>query len=133
VKKEIFMVEPALSPAERTARIAALNDALRGNIHHTARNRIVMTQGIAALIGDTTLFRGFRQRAELIVLIRDFDTFSSENDPYNEHDFGSFIFLETQCFWKIDYYDESLEFGSEDPAIEEKTNRVLTITTAGEY
>jgi hypothetical protein len=127
------MVEPALSPTERTARIAALNDGLRENIHTTARNRILMTQGIAALIGDTTLFRGFRQRAELIVLIRDFNTFAPENDPYSEHDFGSFVFLETECFWKIDYYDESMKFGAEDPAIEDKTIRVLTIMTAREY
>ncbi|AYJ84691.1 DUF3768 domain-containing protein (plasmid) [Sphingomonas paeninsulae] len=127
------MVEPAPSPAERTARIAALNDALRENIHQIGTNRILMTQGIAALIGDTTLFRGFRQRAELIVLIREFNTFAAENDPYSEHDFGSFVFLETECFWKIDYYDETMEFGSEDPAIEEKTIRVLTIMTAREY
>lgn len=127
------MVEPALSPTERTAKIAALNDALRENIHQIGKNRIVMTQGIAALIGDTTLFRGFRQRAELIVLIRDFDTFSRENDPYSEHDFGSFVFLETECFWKIDCFDETMEHGSEDPSIEDKTIRVLTIMTAREY
>jgi hypothetical protein len=127
------MVEPALSPVERTARIAALNDALRTNIHTIGTNRIVMTASIADLIGDTTLFRGFRQRAELIVLIRDFASFASENDLYNEHDFGSFVFLDTECFWKIDYYDETMEFGSEDPASEEKTVRVLTIMTAREY
>jgi hypothetical protein len=127
------MVEPALNAAQRTARIAALNDALRENIHNIGKNRVSMTPGIADLIGDTTLFRGFRQRAELIVLIRDFNTFSTENDPYGEHDFGSFVFLETECFWKIDYYDDTMEFGSEDPAVEEKTIRVLTIMTAREY
>ena len=112
-----------------------MNDALRENIHTitTGKNRVVMTPGIAHLIGDTTLFRGHRQRAELIVLIRDFDAFTAENDPYNEHDFGSFVFLETECFWKIDYFDETLDYGSDDPADEEKTVRVLTILTAREY
>ena len=50
-----------------------------------------------------------------------------------EHDFGSFTVGEEQLFWKIDYYDLSLEFGSNDPADPSQTKRVLTIMLAEEY
>jgi hypothetical protein len=36
-------------------------------------------------------------------------------------------------FFKVDYYDKSLEFGSEDPADPAQTTRVLTIGEASDY
>ena len=38
-----------------------------------------------------------------------------------------------QIFWKIDYYDANLEYGSDDPSRPEVTTRVLTIMFAREY
>lgn len=38
-----------------------------------------------------------------------------------------------QLFWKIDYFDAAMEFGSEDPADPSKTTRVLTIMLSSEY
>ncbi len=38
-----------------------------------------------------------------------------------------------KLFWKINYYDRDLEFGSENPADPAITARVLTIMLAEEY
>jgi len=45
---------------------------------------------------------------------------TSDNDPHGEHDFGSFELAGNKFFWKIDYYDRRLKWGSEDPADPEK-------------
>jgi hypothetical protein len=62
-----------------------------------------------------------------------FSAFNEDNDPYGEHDFGSFELCSRKFFWKIDYYDKELRCGSEDPADPEKTTRVLTLMLAEEY
>ena len=62
-----------------------------------------------------------------------FDTFTPDNDPHHEHDFGSFEHDGERIFWKIDYYDRSLTNGSEDPSDPAQTTRVLTIMLASEY
>ena len=55
------------------------------------------------------------------------------NDPYNEHDFGSFDYKDEKIFWKIDYYDKNYQYLSEDPANPNLTNRVMTVMLASEY
>jgi hypothetical protein len=57
----------------------------------------------------------------------------AHNDPHREHDFGNFEVAGWKFFWKIDYYDANVEFGSEDPADPKITTRVLTIMLATEY
>jgi hypothetical protein len=84
-----------------------------------------MTAGIAAL--------PFPEHAAIIGKVMAFETFTEDNDPHGEHDFGAFDHAGKRIFWKIDYYDQSLEFGSEDPADPAKTTRVLTIMFAEEY
>ena len=113
--------------------IARLNDGLRAHLTSPGNNRVVMTAGIAELIGDVALFRGFRKRAELLRTIRDYDAFDVDNDPYGHRDLGLFEFEGARCLWKIDYYDRDLAFGSEDPADPDRTVRVLTILRADEY
>ena len=117
--------------AAQIEQIAALNDALRANITKpTGLDRIVMTAGIAGGIGDVAKLSGWRKRAELIRAVRDFDAFSPDSP---ERDFGRFEWQEATCFFKIDYYDPSLEWGSADPADPTVTARVLTIMWAYEY
>ena len=43
------------------AEIARLNDGLRQHLTAPGNNRVVMTSGIADLIGDVSLFRNFLQ------------------------------------------------------------------------
>jgi hypothetical protein len=113
--------------------IARLNDALRANITSPGANRVVMTAGVAALIGDTSLFAGFHKHATLLRLVRDFDGFTPANDPHREHDLGKFEFEDTRCLWKIDYYDTTLTGGSENAADPRVTVRVLTILRGDEW
>ena len=60
-------------------------------------------------------------------------TFTKDNDPHGEHDFGSFEIEGETYFFKLDYYALDMDGGSEDPADPEKTTRVLTIMRADEY
>ncbi len=68
---------------------------------------------------------------ELLRAVREFDDFTEGNDPYGEHDFGSFERAGEKYFWKIDYYDRALE-GWENP-MSMKCRRILTIMLASEY
>jgi hypothetical protein len=109
--------------ANETARIRELNDAFR---HAPSKfGRLVTTKSIASL--------PFDQQLTIFSKVREFDQFSSDSDPNGEHDFGSFDFIDQKIFWKIDYYDLELEYGSDDPADPSKTTRVLTIMLANEY
>src|ERR1051326_6315071 len=102
--------------------IRTLNDLLRRDF---SRGVAVMTPGVAAL-GADTVERIFRTIAA-------FDDFSHDNDPYGEHDFGSFEADGQTIFFKIDYYDKAMVMGSLDPTDPLVTTRVITIMLAEEY
>ena len=84
-----------------------------------------MTPGVAALGADAAerLFR----------TIATYDNFCQANDPYGEHDFGSFEAEGHTIFFKVDYYDKSMTMHSPDPADPLVTTRVITIMLAEEY
>jgi hypothetical protein len=103
-------------------RIRTLNDELR---QHLLVGGAVMTPGIAAL-GPEAVRR-------LIQTIALFDDFCTENDPYGEHDFGSFPFEGRNVVFKIDYYDKELNHRAADPADPSVTARIITIMFADEY
>lgn len=103
-------------------RIRVLNDFFRGTF---LGGKVVVTAGVAALPLDV--------KARVLLQVQNFAGFNADNDPYSEHDFGSFTAAGEEFFWKIDYYDLLCESGSEDPADPEKTMRVLTIMLATEY
>ena len=106
----------------RTARIRALNDAFRTSLQG---GRVVATKGVAALPAD--IF------ATLMDKVRAFTEFTTANDPLGEHDFGVIEHEGERYFFKIDYYDKTMNGGSEDPADPEQTVRVLTVMKAYEY
>ncbi|WP_232272130.1 DUF3768 domain-containing protein [Thiosulfatihalobacter marinus] len=107
----------------RTKRIARLNDALRhGQLDQAT---VVVTIGVKSMGED------FLAKAGQAVVA--FDEFSEENDPHGEHDFGAFEIDDQKLFWKIDPFDEKLEYHSPDAANPNLTHRVLTIMLACEY
>lgn len=105
-----------------TQTIASLNDRLR---KEGIGGQVMITHGIKALADDV--------RANVIQAVRNFDDFSSDNDPYKEHDCASLTVAGEKVIWKIDYYDRDLQFASEDPADESITSRIMTIMLANEY
>lgn len=107
---------------DNTKRIRELNDLFRETM---LTGKIITTQGIEALPLD--------DKMQIFAKVRQFDDFNEGNDPYGEHDFGSFKHQGNKIFWKIDYYDLDLQYGSENPADPSKTIRVLTIMLAEEY
>ena len=106
----------------KTEQIRALNDALR---HNFQQGMAVMTPGVAAL--------GAEAVARIVKTIAVGDDFCHANDPYEEHDFGSFEVDGQTIFFKIDYYDKSLVQHSPDPTDPLVTERVITIMLAEEY
>ena len=100
--------------------IAALNDRARQTLKEC---RVVITQGVQALGNVDTVLRQ----------VQVFEAFTTDNDPYGEHDFGAIRYQGQTIFWKIDYYDLDLHMHSPDPSDETVTARVLTIMLAEEY
>lgn len=101
--------------------IAALNDALR----RRPGPGWTCTAGVQALGGDFL--------AQAVAAVGAFDDFDEDNDPYGERDFGTLRVQGKRLFWKIDYYDLALKYGSPDPADVAVTRRVLTLMLASEY
>ena len=113
-----------LTDNQSRERVRELNDAFRRTLDPRL-GRTVCTSGVTAFPSDV--------RAEAIRKVTEFEDFTADNDPHGEHDFGSFDLAGDKFFWKIDYYDLKLEFGSDDAADPAKTTRVLTLMLAAEY
>ena len=124
---------------EQTARIARLNDLARS------------AMGVACTAVATVGFRSLPESDQSCVreLIETYEAFDEDNDPHGERDFGTIYQLgdgrwtterpksrddeRERVFWKFDYYDRDLRFGSDDAAKPAITRRVLTIMLADEY
>ena len=106
----------------KTERIRALNDELR---QYLLGGLAVITPGVAAL--------GQQAVERIVKTIAVYDDFCHANDPYEEHDFGSFQADGQTIFFKIDYYDKNLTYHSPDPSDSCVTERVITIMLADEY
>ena len=100
-------------------RIRALNDALR---HNLPSCHAVLTTGVVAL--------GPEAVARIVKTITVYHDFCHANDPYEEHDFGSFEVDGHTIFFKIDLYEEP---NVKEPNGEPIVNRVMTIMLAEEY
>lgn len=102
--------------------IKTLNDNFRKTF---TGGQVLLTAGINAKPTDDV--------ANILSMVRDFNKFTPDNDPYGEHDFGSFDYKGDKILWKIDYYGLNNQYLSANPADPNITNRVLTIMLAEEY
>ena len=105
-----------------TLAIRKLNDQLRTTL---SGGQVLITPGVNALEADTV--------ARVIHAVRGFDDFNEDNDPYKTHEFGMVEVDGNKVMFKIDAYDQNLEYGSPNPADPNVTARVLTILLASEY
>ena len=102
--------------------VKTLNDNLR---KFFSGGKVLLSQGIS--------FKPTNEKAEILDKVRNFNNFTKDNDPYNEHDFGSFDYKGETIYFKIDYYDRNYQYISPNPADEKVTNRVMTVMLACEY
>jgi hypothetical protein len=99
--------------------IRALNDELR---HNLTTGTAFLTTGVAALGAEVV--------ARIVKTIAVYDDFCHANDPYEEHDFGSFEVDGQTIFFKIDLYEEpGVKSANGEPVV----TRALTIMLAEEY
>lgn len=109
---------------DATQKIAHLNDLFR---------QTLLPQLGRLVYSDCVRELGPEKISALLGRVIEFNSFTDDNNPHGERDFGSFEFDNETYFWKMDYYDKSLEYGSEDPSDPKQTTRVLTVMLASEY
>lgn len=113
---------------DKAAQIRALNDQFRTTLQG---GTVLMSRGVLAL--------GLAIQAQVLAKVRAFSAFTPDNDPWGEHDFGAFEIelpdaagglIRERIFFKIEYYDLTRAYHSDDPADPSRTERVLTIMLA---
>jgi Protein of unknown function (DUF3768) len=111
--------------------IAELNDRFRQ--HNLGFGQVRITPVVEMMLIAPLAPKAIEHREALLTMVRSFNDFNEDNDPYAEHDFGSVEFEGKEYFWKIDYYsDDSYEYGAEDSR-SPTTRRVMTVMHSSEY
>lgn len=107
---------------ENAKQIAELNDQFRQTFKG---GKVVYSEGVKAL---PTM-----ERVKVFSAIKAFSNFNEENDPYQEHHFGSVTINGERYFFMIDYFTLGLKHYSENPADPKITKRVMTIIKDSEF
>ena len=107
----------------RLSRIADLNDRCRQGLDPTGRI-VITTACLATLAGEGGKVAEIFAQAEIMAAIRRY-VFRPEDGPYRAS--GDLLISGHAVRFKIDCYDLTLEWGSEDPADPLVTTRVMTI------
>lgn len=111
----------------RTKTIRDQNDRLRKG-DTLIPGQMIFTTGLHRHLNEND-----KSPDDIIRLVADYDDFNPDNDPHLEHDFGSFEFCDEKIYWKIDYYDPEMIYGSNNASNLDKTCRMLTVFLASEY
>ncbi|WP_449470216.1 DUF3768 domain-containing protein [Sphingobium chungangianum] len=121
--------DPATDRSSSLTGIRQLNDRCRQGRDPSAR--ILITANCLA-----TFAPGEGIESELVAqarLMAAVNSFTFAEDDRSERDFGEVLVDGRRVWFKIDYYDPALEFGSENPADASITRRVLTIMLPEDY
>lgn len=115
--------------------IAEQNDAFRRALGfailwrgHHLKGRAVVTPGFQAIPERT--------QTDLLNAVINFQDWTEENDPWEDHSFGRVEAHGTAIFWKIDLYDTDYTFGATMPECAtdpEQVRRVLTLYLPSEH
>lgn len=106
----------------RAEQIARLNDQLRKT---GTGGTIMITQGVRRITGFDAMV--------LAAALANYADFDTDNDPHGERDFGDLTLWGHNLLFKVDYFEKTLEFGSDDAADPNVTSRVLTIMLASDW
>lgn len=112
---------------DKTEVIARLNDRARHGLDRHAR--IVITRGLLTKLSDDSMIGNVLAQAQTLAALRK-STFV-EDSP--ERDLAVFDINGDRAFMKVDYLDEALEYGAEDPADTATTRRFITIMAPEDY
>lgn len=108
---------------DQLSRIVNLNDRCRLGLDRNARI-LITASCLAALATDNGTTAEILAQAAVMAAVRRY-VFRPEDGP--EHNRGELVVRAQVVRFKIDCYDPSLEWGSEDPADATLTTRVMTI------
>jgi hypothetical protein len=125
VKSQEKIMSETLTASEQIAR---LNDQLR------AQNSQVGAIHFSRSVGLLPP----QQQQQLLQLLKEFNSFSPDNDPYGERDFVTLELDGERYFFKIDYFEKSAwlkgeEIGADTPEDVNTTWRVGTLMESNEY
>ena len=99
-----------------------LNDPFRATFRG---GEILLTASVAALPDMV--------KASTLQRVADFKDFNEENDPAEEHDYGSFDHCNREQWFKIDYNNLAMDGMSPDPADPAVTKRIMTVGLAQDW
>jgi hypothetical protein len=104
--------------------VAELNDRFRANPHN-GLGRFVVTRSVHDLGPEFVM--------KAVAAVKAFNNFTKDNDPYGEHNFFKFEVDGEELYWKCDYYDRTMRYGSPNPADPHVTVRIGTIMLCADY
>jgi len=111
----------------QTEQIARLNDRARLGLDRRAR--IVVTAGLLAKLSNDDPRSRIMAQARIMQAVRQ-RTFTPDSP---ERDMAWFEIDGHRAMFKIDYYDESMEWASPDPTDASITIRVVTVMAPEDY
>mgnify|MGYP001073349633 CR=1 FL=1 len=123
------VLDPPTALPSTLTRIRLLNDRCRQGRDPAARI-LITANCLAAFAPGEECESELLAQARLIAAV---SSFTFAEDDRTERDFGEVLVDGRRVWFKIDYYDAALEFGSENPADASVTCRVLTIMLPEDY